>query len=120
MGEGEKMKNPILDELKSSLKNIRNGFALAGKELNSVLIERNKINEAENRLASVSEFGFEFVFTFRPTAKFIAAARPKPNTETYIELIEEAIFMLAVGIESNDVLEYFDRMLKNEFGGKRG
>lgn len=71
-------------------------------ELSESLYTAGRIAEAENRLASVSRFGYTFVLAFRQH-------KEEDLSDIYISKVEEATDMLASGVDDADVLYYFEK-----------
>lgn len=69
---------------------------------------KNKILDAETRLASVAPAKYEFVDALRPTAFKIATARMEPWKETYIQICNNAAALLCFGMDQAEVLSHFD------------
>lgn len=84
-------------------------FAHAYDQYAEALNEITEILEAENILASVSNY--DFVLEFRLIAKQIAESQVKPYKETYLSLCHEACEMLCSGVEQSDVLWHFEKQL---------
>ena len=78
-------------------------------EFSESLYNAGRIAEAENRLASVSRYGYTFVSAFR-------VYKDDDLPDTYISMVEEATEMLAAGVDDASVLWYFDSRKKK--GGK--
>ncbi len=74
-------------------------------EFSESLYNAARIAEAENRLASVSRYGYTFVSAFREY-------KDDDLPDTYISMIEEATDMLASGVDDASVLYYFDSRKK--------
>lgn len=71
-------------------------------EFSDTLYKMGKIAEAENRLASVAQHGDTFVSAFR-------VYKDDDLPDTYISMVEEAMQMLAAGVDDADVLYYFEK-----------
>lgn len=50
------------------------------------------------------------------SAKQLAVARSAPNYTTYMEIMNEAIGMLARGVDQSDVVYHFDLKVAKEYG----
>lgn len=50
------------------------------------------------------------------SAKQLAVACSAPNIETYMEIMNEAIGMLASGVDQSDVVFHFDVKVAKEYG----
>lgn len=76
-------------------------------DFTGILHEHARIGEAENRLASISRFGFSFVFALREF-------KVEQSTCTYISMLEEAAELLASGVDEAEILWYFEKRFRDE------
>ncbi len=70
-------------------------------EFSESLYNLGRIGEAENRLASVSRYGYSFVSAF---SKYKDLNFP----DTYISIIEQATKMCAAGVDEAMILYFFE------------
>ena len=70
-------------------------------EFSESLYNLARIGEAENRLASVSRYGYSFVSAF-------SEYKDLNFPDTYISIIEQATKMCASGVEEARILYFFE------------
>lgn len=102
----------IPEKIKTMAKNLGSICVSAYNDYSTALNDYTRMCEAENQILSVSSAAF--CRCFNDVARQICSARVNKTTDTYCELAEKAVELLASGKGEAETLYYFDRILMRE------
>lgn len=103
-----------MKRLAKACKRISDGFIAASC---GVLETAAKVAKAENDLAVVANY--DLVHALRPVAREISAMFMQPNSDTYVDIFDQASRMILEGKDIPDVLYHFDTMLYDLKHGRK-
>ena len=106
----------IHPKIKSIIKNF-SGLCISAYQAYSVALnDCTRMCDAQNKVLSVSSGAF--CRCFNDVARQISYARANKSSDTYCELAEKAVELLASGKSEAETLYYFDKMLRKEIEGE--
>ncbi len=100
-------------ELKNYLSKAVCSFCVSAyRNYSTILNDYAKMCEADNKIMSISSGAFFRCFS--DVAKQISYTKASKNADTYCDLANKAVEMLASGTSEVDTLYYFDELLRKE------
>ena len=105
----------ISENIKSFCKMLAGFCVNAYNDYSGALNDCARMCEAENNVLSISSAAFCHCFSV--VARQICSTRANKTADTYCELAEKAVELLAGGKSESETLWYFYEILQREFGG---
>jgi hypothetical protein len=102
----------IPEKIKTVAKNLGSICVNAYNNYLTALNDYTRMCEAENQILSISSAAF--CRCFNDVARQICSARTNETADTYCELAEKAVELLASGKGEAETLYYFDEILTRE------
>lgn len=102
----------ISEKIKTITKNFGSLCVTAYNDYLTALNDYTRMREAENQILSVSSAAF--CRCFNDVARQICSASANKTADTYCELAEKAVELLASGKGKAETLYYFDEILMRE------
>ena len=102
----------IPEKIKTMAKNLGSICVNAYNDYSTALNDCTRMCEAENQILSVSSA--VFCRCFNDVARQICSIRANKTADTYCDLVEKAVELLASGKGEAETLYYFDEILMRE------